>query len=688
MTRTNGARGLEPVAIRRALVLLRRLAFPACVPLVLALWTLAIATIALGWWNSLPAVLPGDELYAIERVGGLTGRTLAAWPLPPDAPSPGFMITLGIAFALAGVALLVSGILLRVQRRFMHRFLVSSARDLRLVYLDDEAGHGIAESASPFTTVRLLPDEASAPGGLHVDTLLDEQFWAKTLPRSAERVRELLALGHDAARNIDLARRAIALRRAGPRAPEQLVERLRVRIDSRALRWSIGRDGFAEFAGTATDVRLTSLPEARCRRLLREQPPNKVRVFDPGMRQALVVIGLRETGLELLARLCAQAQSPNFEPVVLVIVDAEAISIAHNVLENCPALSLVVELRAVALESGLPQSAETLLARLAADNIAAATIYLALEEKSLSDAWERELCAADRARGGPSALVLPVRFPHGRVAERTLLADEESLDALPRKLHAAYLERLQEQGLEKSSAAAVRWQELPFDYQEDNRSSADHMWTKMRDLDLQIVPLRSPANALPPAIDIEPLALAEHRRWVASRALTGWRVGEARVDGTRVHPSLVTWTNLSETERVKDREFVRRIPVALAAGGLGLRQLVPITVPRSRADDFQLDTLLKTARASCGENDVTRVPLLRIVVEDAADFRFAQTLAQRDDVAVALVVAQSLAGLAVAAGQSAQAANELAEAAWTVTLTRPDCIDRALEADSTVGARP
>jgi len=89
MTRTSDARGLKPAAIRRALVALRRLAFPACMPLVLILWALGIATIGLGWWSSLPAVLPGDELYAIERVAGFTGRTLAAWPLPPDAPTMG-----------------------------------------------------------------------------------------------------------------------------------------------------------------------------------------------------------------------------------------------------------------------------------------------------------------------------------------------------------------------------------------------------------------------------------------------------------------------------------------------------------------------------------------------------------------------------------------------------------------------
>ena len=364
---------------------------------------------------------------------------------------------------------------------------------------------------------------------------------------------------------------------------------------------------------------------------------------------------------------------------MVVIVDAEANSIARNVLETSPALSLAVDLRAVALESGFPQSSEMLLARLAADGLAATVIYLALEEKSLSDAWERELCTADRVRGGPSALVLPVRFPRGRMAERTLLAEEESLDALPRQLHAAYLERLQKQGLEGSSAAAVRWQSLPFDYQEDNRSSADHMWTKARDLGLQITERCSEPAVLPSEIDVEPLALAEHRRWIASRALTGWQLGEKRADDERVHPSLVPWANLSEEERVKDRDVVRHIPSTLAAGGFGLRHLVPIALPRGGLADLRLDDVLKAVHTSGDRNNSMRVPLLLVAIENSADFRHAQTLAQRGDVALSLVIAQSLAGLAVAAGQLAQSGSELAESAWTITLTRADCIDRALE---------
>ena len=180
MTRTSDARGLKPTAIRRALAALQRFVFPACMPLVLILFALGTVTIGFGWWSSLPAVLPGDELYAIERVAGFTGRTLAAWPLPPDAPPMRSLSTFGVVITLFGVAFLACGVLLRVLREFTQRSLIASARDLRVVYLDDEAGHGIAETVSPFTTVRLLPEETFVSSALYVCTSLNDRFWTKT----------------------------------------------------------------------------------------------------------------------------------------------------------------------------------------------------------------------------------------------------------------------------------------------------------------------------------------------------------------------------------------------------------------------------------------------------------------------------------------------------------------------------
>jgi hypothetical protein len=75
MANATAARGLAPAAVLRCVTYLNRLALPACIPLVLILLVLGVAAVALGWWVSLAAILPGDEFYAVERVTELTVRT-------------------------------------------------------------------------------------------------------------------------------------------------------------------------------------------------------------------------------------------------------------------------------------------------------------------------------------------------------------------------------------------------------------------------------------------------------------------------------------------------------------------------------------------------------------------------------------------------------------------------------------
>ena len=57
--------------------------------------------------------------------------------------------------------------------------------------------------------------------------------------------------------------------------------------------------------------------------------------------------------------------------------------------------------------------------------------------------------------------------------------------------------------------------------------------------------------------------MVEHRRWMAHRYLNGWSFGERRDDRHKLHPSLITWEALSETEKQKDRDTILRLPVLL-----------------------------------------------------------------------------------------------------------------------------
>ena len=664
--------GLGPGSVRRLVAVMNALSFPSCVPFAACVIVIGTACIAGGWWSVLPAILPGDDVFNAERVAALTLRALIGWQQPPDAPPMPTLATTGIGIDIGGLLILFGGAVLRFLRPALDAALAARARDVRLVVVDDAAAAVVAAEASAWTNV-LLGDASIVASRLHaLHARLDQDFLSGTLPRIAASTRELLALGVDADANLDLARRLVALRRQ--LAPAEILERLYVRIDPRELRRSIGRDGLSEFADAADDSRLTSLPEARCRRLLRDQPPNKVRIMDREGRAAITVIGLGETGLELLVQLCAQAQSPSCDPLTIVLVDTEAPAIARELLDLWPGLAVAAELSPLALEPRLPQSAIALFRHLHAENLVPTCVYVALEDPALSAAWEREISTAVRFTGRESPLVLTVDR-HGE-ADHLLLAEEEVTDLLQRRLHADFLGRWHD-GAPADSTSRTDWCHLPFDYQEDNRSVADHLWTKAQDLNLRIVRTEFGVPATIDDANVEELAAAEHRRWVASRAVAGWHFGASRSESERTHPSIVPWAQLIESEREKNRDLVREIPVVLAAAGLALQPLLNVSVPRNGPTESSADALVDLAQ-SFARSKAGALSHLIIAVEDARSFRLAHRLSKLPDVAFSLILAQPMSGLAVAAGMQSQDAAKLAKAARTLWITRPDSLDAIL----------
>jgi hypothetical protein len=669
MTPRSGG-GLPPAAVRRLLGAINALSIPSCLPLVVFALLIGTAGVAAGWWTVLPATLAGDELFNTARVTGLTLRALIGWPQPPDAPPMPWLVTAGIGIDVGGLALLLIGAVVRFSRSFIEERLARHAGDVRLVVLGDEAALVVA--AEPTTCTNVLLNE-HAPGrsdlpGLRVR--LDPEFLAATLPRVVPHMRELLALGIDSTANLELVRRALTLRHEV--VPLRQLERLWIRIDPRELRTSIGREEFPEFAGAAQEARLISLPEARCRRLLHEQPPNKVRMAGENDRAAIVIIGLGDTGLELLGRLCAQAQSPTYDPLVIVLIDTEAPAIRRELLELWPELALVAEIIALALEPRLPQSAAALLHHVHAQDLVPSCLYIALEDAALCAAWEREIGLAVRLAGRESPLVLSVAGTEE--SDRSLFAEEEEVELLQRELHADYLRRFSGAVTKPS---AVDWCRLAFDYREDNRSLADHFWTKALDLDLRIVPASGSDTVSIDQRMIDTLAAAEHRRWVASRAIAGWRFGETQSESERTHPSMVAWVDLTEAERDKDRAVIRELPTVLRAAGLALQPLHSLSFPRGGLSESEADALVADAEHRARDMG-NKVPHLMVPVEDARGFRLAQRLVQSSRIAVSLVMAQPLIGLAAVAGLPSQSAAQLARAARTIWIVPPGALAETL----------
>lgn len=67
---------------------------------------------------------------------------------------------------------------------------------------------------------------------------------------------------------------------------------------------------------------------------------------------------------------------------------------------------------------------------------------------------------------------------------------------------------------------------------------------------------------------IEAAAIAEHEGWMAEKLESGWKYGVQRDDEARMHPSLVPYTDLPESEKEKDRSAVRNYPAIVRRAGM------------------------------------------------------------------------------------------------------------------------
>ncbi|HTW74552.1 MAG TPA: RyR domain-containing protein, partial [Steroidobacteraceae bacterium] len=393
-----------------------------------------------------------------------------------------------------------------------------------------------------------------------------------------------------------------------------------------------------------------------------------------------------DTGFELICRLLVQAQCPGLDPLVVVLVDASAVTVARSLHALSPAIEQIVSFVPLALESRLPESTPHLLSVLASRALLPTCIYLACDEFALVEGWHRELELAYRTLAVGCPLILRVRHPDVTASEQSLLAEEEALDVAPRMIHDAYLERWRLSG-QAGGATTVDWESLAYEYQEDNRAAADHYWVKARELGFLIGQGHAAAEAvlpsvpLEPSAPLEPLARAEHRRWVASRALAGWHFGARRDDMAKIHPDLQPWAALNEAEREKDRDIVRSTASVLQAAGYRPRPIYRFSWPHRSGTALRREVRTELAAAAVSQASAhapAAVANVTVRVEDAITYECAQALGEHPGLTVSLVVSRSLAGLAVAAGSSTLAANRLAERAWELWDVPEDQVEQVM----------
>jgi len=110
------------------------------------------------------------------------------------------------------------------------------------------------------------------------------------------------------------------------------------------------------------------------------------------------------------------------------------------------------------------------------------------------------------------------------------------------------------------------FENLPDDIKTSNKDNAYHIPTKLLSIGYRIRHVQTGFKALTlrlSADEIETMARVEHLRWSWDKRLNGWIYGNIKDNGRKIHPGLIPYDELSESEKEKDRELVSLIPALL-----------------------------------------------------------------------------------------------------------------------------
>ena len=158
--------------------------------------------------------------------------------------------------------------------------------------------------------------------------------------------------------------------------------------------------------------------------------------------------------------------------------------------------------------------------------------------------------------------------------------DAVTLRKLARAIHSRYMheirksnqldENVQEHPVfnpgDGGNLYSTDYESLPDDIKLSNKDNAYHIPTKLLSIGFRIRHVQKGFKALTLRLsteEVEIMARVEHIRWSWDKRLHGWIYGNVKDNANRMHPGLIPYEDLTESEKEKDRELVRLIPALL-----------------------------------------------------------------------------------------------------------------------------
>ena len=142
--------------------------------------------------------------------------------------------------------------------------------------------------------------------------------------------------------------------------------------------------------------------------------------------------------------------------------------------------------------------------------------------------------------------------------------------------HTLYCEEQRRMGATPEKTPALRpWDELDEDLRDANRAQVTDITRKLALLGYELAATHglSPSSIHITDEQCDQLSQKEHERWMEERKRQGWTYAPVRDNAKKLHPSLIPYQQLAETEKKKDRDVVRSIPKLIEKAGFRVRKI-------------------------------------------------------------------------------------------------------------------
>jgi hypothetical protein len=320
-------------------------------------------------------------------------------------------------------------------------------------------------------------------------------------------------------------------------------------------------------------------------------------VTQPGRVPHLLVIGVGRMGRCLIAaaaRKWRELQPAGGSRMLVTLVDRAAAAKAELLRRQYPKFDATCKLKTVQIEVGSSEFISGTFLSDLKEGPTVTSVYVCLGNDSLGLSTAlllRGFMTENRVpvvvrmtdRSGLARLVNGNKsglhglgfldtFPlHAETCTPELVL-RDAQEVLGMALHERYVEQCHARGdTRERNPLLVVWSELPEEFRDSNRRQGASIETKLRAAGYEIRRLTdwdAPRHEFTPE-EIEIMSRMEHERYVKEKTDAGWSYAPGDKNATlKTNPTLVSWDQLSDKEKDKDRTAVREIPRLLASIGL------------------------------------------------------------------------------------------------------------------------